>query len=79
MKSTTYTIEIEYKGYDLSVHGVYTPGERDTRDTQGCSSRFAIDKVELIEPLTDPDPDNLWKTDVDYRGLEERILEKHFE
>lgn len=72
--STDYSFEVNYKGYELEVHGTYTPGEDDTRDTQGSSHKFSVDKVKLMGADAEVVPD-----DVKIGDLEDFILDKKFD
>lgn len=72
--STDYSFELNFKGYELEVHGTYTPAENDTRDTPGCSHKFSVDKVKLMDADSDVVPD-----DVKIGDLEDFILDKKFD
>lgn len=68
---TSFTIELNYKGDDLSVHGMFIPGTDDSLSTPGTSERFLIDKVTYLN--SDEVPELFTE------ALEEFILDTQFE
>lgn len=78
LKKHEHTVEVSFKGYELEVTGIYTPGEDEVRypvDSAypGSSPKFDIKKVKMIGADSDVVP-----SDVNESELEDYILDKEF-